>query len=216
MMSLRALALGAATVAWLLLLGSCAEDALVDAPDDTPTTGVIEGFTAPIDISTAEVVVFQGDVETRRVEFRDGQFRIAELPAGTYRLEVRVFGYQVNDAARDIELRAGESLDLGRFILVGDGNLMEDIPKVEGVVWDAVTKAPIPGVSVKVTCSAGVCSVQRATTGDAGTYTVTAPAEQNLKVSFRAEGFEARILPLGPISLGETRRLETELTPDLP
>ena len=118
------------------LLVACSDDPAAALTDDVALTGVIEDFTSPIDISIAEVVVFQDGREVRRVEFRDGEFSIPDLPPGTYRLEVRAFGYEINDAARDVRLQAGQSLDLGRFILIGDEDLMADIPA--GLV-------PIPG-----------------------------------------------------------------------
>ena len=127
----------------VLILASCAGDSGNDALMDAAATGSIEGFTSPINISVGELILFVGDREVRRVEFREGQFRVDGLPEGVYRLEVRVFAYQTNDAARGIALAAGESLDLGRFILVGDGDLMQDIPRIRGLVTDRVTGAPL-------------------------------------------------------------------------
>lgn len=195
------------------LLWGCGEGPSADIVDVGPETGTIQGFTAPIDISIAEVVVLVGEREVRRAEFRDGQFSVAELPSGVYRLEVRAFGYQVNDAARDVALAAGQTLDLGRFVLVGDGELMADIPKVAGTLTDAASGKPVVGAAVQVTCSAGICSVQRATTDAGGAFVVLAPAEQDIRISFRAEGYLALFLPLGPISLGGIRRVAPSIQP---
>ncbi|MBT3265906.1 carboxypeptidase regulatory-like domain-containing protein [Candidatus Poribacteria bacterium] len=211
-MSARA---GAVVCIGLLLIAACGAETPTDTTDVGPVTGTIEGFTAPIDISLAEVVVFVGDREVRRAEFRHGEFSVADLPAGVYRLEVRAFGYQVNDAARDVVLAPGQSLDLGRFVLVGDGDLMADIPRVTGTLTDAVSAVPVAGAAVQVTCSAGICSVQRSTTDADGGFVVLAPAEQDIQVSFLAEGYDALFLSLGPISLGAMRDIAPELQPAL-
>jgi len=192
----------------------CAGEAADDGATDVTPTGSIEGFTAPIDISVGELIVFSGDHEVHRTEFRDGQFRVDGLPAGVYRLEVRVFAYQTNDAARNISLDAGEDLDLGRFILIGDGDLMADIPRIRGSVRDRATGAPLANVTVEVTCSAGVCSVQKAVTDEDGVYEALAPTLQEVQVSFASDGHAARFLIVPPISAGQSVTLNTQLTPN--
>jgi hypothetical protein len=202
-----------ASVALAAAVG-CGGDGAVDDLGGVATTGSILGFTTPIRISAAEVVVFVDDQEVRRVEFRDGQFQVDDLPEGVYRLEVRVFGYQTNDAARDIALEAGETLDLGRFVLVGDAAFMADVPRIRGEVTDSVTAAPLADVSVKVTCLAGVCSVQKAVTDEDGAFELKAPTEQEVQVTFTAEGRVAQFLTVAPISAGQTVTLDAELAPD--
>ena len=170
---------------------------------------------SPIDIPRADAVLFDGTREVARATYSDGVFNIEVVPAGTYRLEVRAFGYQLNDAARAIRIRPGD-VDVGRMIMIGIVDDASDTPYVEGVVLHAATNTPLQNASVQVTCPYGVCSVQYATTDEQGAFRAPVPVSIETLVVATVPGYVGKGVFVEPVERGETTQVTFQLTPRTP
>lgn len=199
-----------------LLVGGGSNETISLSDEKDISTGTLTGFVSPIDIPLAEAVLFDNTQEIARVAFSAGVFAFEEVPVGTYRLEVRALGYQVNDAARGIHIRPDRATDLGRVIMIGLDDGSPRTPFVEGIVLNAATNAPIREVRVQATCPAGVCGVQHAVTDDNGAFRVPIPASFKVVVLVDAPGYEGKGVVVEPVSRGETKQVDFRLIPRMP
>ena len=149
-----------------------------------------------------------------RVAFEDGVFALESIPPGTYRLEVRAFGYLTNDAARDLLVLPGETTDLGRFVMIGRIEDSPQTPTVEGQVRDRDTGAPIQGVAVRAECTSGFCTVQHAITDASGSFALPIPTELETRLVFTAAGYDGRVVLVQPTPREELVRTSVELMAD--
>jgi hypothetical protein len=201
----------------VLLVGGCGgETRLLPESPEIMTTGSLTGFVSPIDIRRVDAVLFDGTREVARATYSDGVFNIEAVPAGTYRLEVRAFGYQLNDAATAIRIRPGELVDVGRVIMIGIADDMNDTPYVEGVVLDATTGAPLKDADIRVTCPYGVCSVQYATTDERGAFRAPVPVGFEALAVADAPNYVGKGVFVEPVERGETTQVIFRLIRRMP
>jgi len=197
----------------LLAMGCTGGDTPVEAEQDAQP-GSLVGFVSPIDISVAEAILFDGDDEVMRVAFENGVFALESVPPGTYRLEIRAFGYLTNDAARNLRVLQGETTDLGRFIMIGRIEDSPQTPIVRGEVLDADSGAPIPGVAVRAECTSGFCTVQHAVTDASGSFSLPIPTELETRLVFTAAGYDGRVVLVEPTPRGELVQTTVRLIAD--
>ncbi len=88
----------------------------------------------------------------------------------------------------------------------------EVLPTIRGLVLDQVTKDPLIGVSVQLTDEAGV--VLETPTANSGVFEFEGvAADQRLTVTIDIDEYEKQEFVVDPIPVGETVKLEVELTP---
>ncbi len=203
-------------LALVMLVPACGEsDVIQHGPDDL-ADGRITGFVSPIDIPVAEAILFNGGIEVARTAFAEGVFALDGIAPGSYRLEVRAFGYQTNDAARDIAVEPGATTDLGRVIMIGVADGSPQTPFVEGIVLDDAAGVAVAAVSVKAQCTDGVCTVQQAVTDGDGAFRVPVATLLETRIAFSAPGYRQGAVTVPPIPRGETRHITARLVPLLP
>ena len=184
-----------------------------DIPSDPlPDTGTLAGFLSPINIPAAEVLLYHGDAIVARKVAGDGTFVFDDLPEGNYRLEVIALGYLVNDAARDLSVVARETTDVGRIIMLFDGEGLR-LPEVEGIVFDADSGAPFVGASVEGECLAGFCTLFKAETGEDGSFRLPVPAGFETRVCVRAIGYLSSCEVVSPETVDDVVRMIVRLEP---
>ncbi len=88
----------------------------------------------------------------------------------------------------------------------------EVLPTIRGLVLDQVTKDPLIGVRVQLTDEAGV--VLETPTANSGVFEFEGvAADQRLTVTIDIDEYEKQEFVVDPIPVGETVKLEVELTP---
>ncbi len=203
-------------LALVMLVPACAESDVIDHGPDGLVAGRIAGFVSPLDIPIAEAILFDGGAEVARIAFEEGVFALEGIAPGSYRLEVRAFGYQPNDAARDIAVEPGATTDLGRMIMIGVADGSPQTPFVEGIVLDDVAGVAVAAASVKAQCTDGVCTVQQAVTDTEGAFRVPVATLLETRIAFSAPGYREGAVTVPPIPRGETRHITARLVPLLP
>jgi len=201
----------------VLLLGGCGGESTPSLPESPElATGSLTGFLSPIDTPNAEVILFDETREVARATYSNGVFLFKAVPPGTYRMEVRAAGYQVNDAAKGIRISPGEVVDIGRIIMIGAVDDASETPYVEGVVLHGTTNAPLRDANVHATCPYGVCSVQYATTDEEGKFRLPVPVSFETLVVVTLRGFVGKGVYVQPVERGKTARVTIPLAPLTP
>ena len=176
----------------LLLIAGCGGDEPSGDLFEEAQTGVISGNISPINVYDAEVTLFRGDTVVAVVGVQDGIFRIDNLPAGQYSLRITALGYVTNDAINDIEVIAGEEIDVGRAVIYPAVTSGIVPTRLTGVVQDALTGAPVADATVEVECLEGLCGVLNGVSDAEGNFTVAIWANLASVVKVEKEGYRIR------------------------
>lgn len=200
---------------------------LVFSPRLTPSTGptaeaavfgtVTDAVTGlPLVDVTVSVT---GSTTATALTASDGTYRIAPLAVGLITLEAQRTGY---DTVRAIAAVLGQAQLQFSPALYATATTPpgENTSSLTGIVLDATTNAPLPGVTVEAMYSGSVTTLR---TADDGRFTIVGITVAEVALRFTQDGFHpsAFSLPIAPLSvtdIGQVRlRPEDVITllPDL-
>jgi hypothetical protein len=169
----------------------CALDALA-----TVIGSVVRSDGEPISDAT---VVLRGASASVRSDGH-GAFKLADIVAGTWKVVVTSPGFDAVE--RSVDLRAGETQDLGRIEL-GPGN------ELHGLVRDAGTKAPVPNAIVACEKPAGM---GQAITGLDGAFSLMLQKQDPSVLAVSAEGYPTTRLTVPATQTASAEQLIIELS----
>jgi len=195
----------------LFMLGCSEQKEISEEPK--PATGTLEGNISPYDIYDAEIVLIQNGNPVARTGVDYGIFRFENVPPGIYDLQASAFGYVTNAALKNIRVKAGETIEVGRLVLYADATGQFVPTTLIGTVIDAQTQLPIAGAEAKVECLEGICGILEGESDANGRFSIPIWANLASRVTVRKDGYRSEAVEVGRILIGQTAQITVQMVP---
>jgi protocatechuate 3,4-dioxygenase beta subunit len=170
---------------------------------------ILDPFGFPVSRVTVEILAEKG-VQFRTLSDQQGNYRLADVPAGEYNISVSSLGFITEKSTVTVEKSSDVQLDFG---LVA-GYLGESIPiEVSGTVRD-LDKTPLQDVTVTVSNAFSQRLIQKAKTDKEGRYKIQVdyPGQYIVYAAKPSFMVSAATIVLRPALPRESRTMDLILT----